>query len=73
MAIVTEKVRNNLSSNLTFIRTQFGYNQGKIAGLLNVKRSTYAGWEEGRNEPSVSMLVQISNLYSVTLDQLIKS
>lgn len=72
MAKVISMTSNHLSKNLIFIRTEFGFSQVKVAELLNVKRSTYAGWEEGRNEPSIDTLIEISKLYSITLDQLIK-
>lgn len=38
---------------------------------MNVVRSTYTNWEAGRSEPDVSTLIKLSDIYNVSLDNLV--
>ena len=45
--------------------------QKQIATLLGVVESCYANWEQGRTEPSVTMLSALCNTLNVTADELL--
>lgn len=60
-----------VTSNIRFLRKQAGYTQAQLAEKLDIKRSLVGAYEEGRAEPKLSTLVNISNLFDITLDQLI--
>ena len=45
--------------------------QKEIAEKLNVVESCYANWEQGRTEPNISMLRKLSNIFNVSIDELI--
>ena len=55
------------------LRESHGFTQKQIADLLKINRSTYAYYESGRIFPSVSIIIKLSELYSVSCDYLIKS
>lgn len=46
--------------------------QENVAEILNVSRSTISSWEVGRSYPDLDNLVSISNLYDVSLDNLLR-
>lgn len=60
-----------LGERLVYFRKKHKLTQNEVAYRLNVVRSTYTNWEAGRSEPDVSMLIKISNLYNVSLDNLV--
>ena len=53
------------------IRLASGYTQQEIANVLQIDRSTYAYYESGKTEPNIANLRKISNLYSMSLDDLL--
>lgn len=57
--------------NLKTIRKEAGFTQNQVASKLNVVESCYANWEQGRSEPSISSLRQLSLIFNVSIDDLI--
>ncbi|AZP03974.1 helix-turn-helix domain-containing protein [Jeotgalibaca ciconiae] len=53
-------------------RKEKGMTQQELAQQLNISRSAISNWEIGRNYPDIQMIVSISNLLDVSLDQLLK-
>lgn len=53
------------------IRTFEGLTQEEIAKRLNAKRSTYAGWESGKDIIPLGKLNEFANIFHVTLDSLV--
>ena len=53
------------------LRIQSGYTQEKLAGMLNIDQSYYGRIETGKRGCPVDLFVQISDLFSVSLDFLI--
>ncbi|QMU28484.1 XRE family transcriptional regulator [Adhaeribacter radiodurans] len=60
-----------INTNLKFLRKQTGLTQSQLAEKLNIKRSLIGAYEEGRAEPKLSTLVNISKLFNISLDILI--
>ncbi|GHV17827.1 hypothetical protein FACS18949_14790 [Clostridia bacterium] len=54
------------------LRKTQGYQQKRIAELLGISPQTYNGYETGRNEPPVEILVRLSYLYNMPLDILVQ-
>lgn len=52
------------------LRNAHGYTQEELATILNVSRSTISSWEINRTYPDLSILVSLSGLYEITVDQL---
>lgn len=63
-AMVAEMIRE--------LRKAKGFQQKEISELLGISPQTYNGYEKGRNEPPIEMLVRISYLYNVPMDILIQ-
>lgn len=53
-------------------RAQNKWTQQAVAEKLGVSRKTISSWENGRSYPDIFMLVQLSDLYHVSLDDLLR-
>lgn len=53
------------------LRVQCGYTQEEFAKTLNVDRSTLSRIESGKRSCSLDLLIQLSDLFGVTLDYLV--
>lgn len=60
------------SQKLQLIRKNKGLTQEELAGNLDVSRQAVAKWESGQVYPDISNLIQISKLFNVTVDYLVK-
>lgn len=60
-----------LGERLVYFRKKHKLTQNDVAYRLNVVRSTYTNWEAGRTEPDISTLIKISDLYNISLDNLV--
>ncbi|HDR3493907.1 MULTISPECIES: helix-turn-helix domain-containing protein [Bacillus cereus group] len=60
-----------LGKRLIYLRKKQGYTQTDVAHHLNVARTTYTNWEAERAEPDISTLIKISDLYNVSIDNLV--
>lgn len=61
-----------IGQRLKEARTANDYSQQEVSEILHVSRSTISSWEIGRTYPSIELLVELSNLYELSLDQLLK-
>ena len=52
------------------LRERLGYNQTKLANVLNIPRTNYNKYELGTARPDIEVLIQIANFYNVSLDYL---
>ena len=59
------------NENLKNLRLQSALMQKQIAQILNVSVRTFQGWENGRTEPNIKKLIQIADLFDVTIDFLV--
>ena len=57
--------------NLKEARKGCRLTQKQVATKLGVVESCYANWEQGRTEPSISMLRELSVILDVSIDDLI--
>ncbi len=53
------------------IRNYEGLTQEEVAKKLQVKRSTYAGWESGKDIIPLRKLNEFANIFHITLDSLV--
>ncbi|MDE7164079.1 MAG: helix-turn-helix domain-containing protein [Clostridiales bacterium] len=58
--------------NLKKYRIQNGYSQSELADLLFVSRQCISKWEKGITQPDLQALAQISELFNVPIDILVK-
>ena len=63
--------RGELMIGLKKIRKQRNFNQQKVALDLNISREALSYYENGKREPSLSLLVAMSNYFNVSINYLI--
>lgn len=61
----------NLAANIRYFREQNNWTQQYVADALNVSRSMIAKWENQSAQPDLHMLIKLSELFEISLDQLI--
>ena len=60
------------ADKLVSLRKQAGWSQEDLAQKLNVSRQSVSKWEGAQSVPEIDKLLQISGLFGVTLDYLLK-
>ena len=65
-------MNNFFSSNLKFLRKSKGLTQGDFAAKIGINRPKIGSYEEGRAEPNLVTLQNISHFFKVKLDDLIE-
>jgi len=60
-----------ISNNLKFLRKKAGLTQEQMADQIGIKRSLLGAYEEGRADPRISNLLKFSEIFNLTVDQLI--
>ncbi|WP_027108397.1 helix-turn-helix domain-containing protein [Lacticigenium naphthae] len=60
------------SEKLRSLRKEKGLSQEKLAERLTVTRQSVSKWESGQAFPEIEKLIKISDLFGVSLDELIK-
>lgn len=63
--IFSEKLKNE--------RKKRGWSQEQLAENLYVSRQSVSKWENGQNYPSIEIIIRISDLFGVTIDELLRS
>jgi transcriptional regulator with XRE-family HTH domain len=54
-------------------RTKKGWSQEELAEKLFVSRQSISKWENGQNYPSIEIIIKISDLFGLTIDELLRS
>ena len=60
-----------MGTRIAQLRRRKGLNQAKLAQLLDLSTSTIAMYEQGRREPSVSIIVALADALGVTIHYLL--
>lgn len=58
---------------LQTLRKEKGYSQEQLADILGVSRQAVSKWESGTSYPETDKLIEISKLFHVSLDELLKN
>ena len=61
----------DFGSQIKDLRKTHNLTQEEFALKLNVTRQAISNWENNRNLPDIQILIEISNVFSISLDQLI--
>lgn len=74
-AILEKQMLDNetFAQKLQFYRKQFGLTQENLAEKLNVSRVAVSKWESGRGFPNLDSLKGVSDLFGISIDDLISS
>ena len=57
---------------LLSLRKMKRYSQEQLADLLGISRQSVSKWESGQAMPELGKIIQISNLFSVPVDDLVR-
>lgn len=60
-----------LGTRIAALRYNRGWSQKELAEQLNISSSTLGSYEQGRREPSVDIIVELSRLFDVSIDFLL--
>lgn len=61
----------SIASSIKRLRKTFHYTQEQLADLCDVSRQAVAKWEGGTNTPDIEKLVLLSDIFHVSLDELV--
>lgn len=68
-----EDVKSIVAKNITELRLLNNMTQMELAEKLNYSDKTISKWERNESTPDIAVLVEIADLFGVTLDYLVKS
>ena len=61
----------NLGDTIYRLRTEKNMSQGDLADALGVSRQSVSKWENGNATPDLDKLIKMSELFGITLDELV--
>lgn len=61
------------SDKLIALRKKAGWSQEELAERLNVSRQSVSKWESAQSMPDIDKILQLSSLFNVTTDCLLKT
>lgn len=61
----------NINKNLKFLRAKHGFTQKQLAEKLGLKQAAIGAYEEERATPPLASLLDISKIFSVSLDAIV--
>ena len=61
-----------IGSKLRAARQRTGFTQEQVGEAIHVSRQTISNWETGKSLPDVLSVISLSDLYQVSLDELLK-
>ncbi len=67
------EINKNIAKNLIFYRKAIGLTQAELAEKINYSDKSISKWESGNGVPDVYTLVQLADLFGVSLDALVGS
>lgn len=53
-------------------RNELNLTQDQVAESLGITRQTMSNWENGRSYPDIERVIRLSELYALSLDELLK-
>ncbi|MHC5249265.1 helix-turn-helix domain-containing protein [Enterococcus sp. LJL90] len=62
----------NIGESIKYYRNQSTLTQEDLAEKVHVSRQTISSWENSKSLPDITSLVMLSDLFQVSLDELIK-
>ncbi|CDQ18474.1 DNA-binding transcriptional regulator, XRE-family HTH domain [Halobacillus karajensis] len=63
----------NFAEKLKKERKNKGWSQEELAEKLYVSRQSVSKWENGQNFPSIEIIIHLSDLLGLTIDELLRS
>lgn len=67
-----DELKDKIAKNLVDLRTQAHLTQLQLAEMLNYSDKAVSKWERGEAIPDLRVLIRLTEIYGVTLDDLVK-
>lgn len=64
-------MENKFANNLKLLRQEEKLNQKQLATLVGVSQQCISEWENGKIEPTMSMLWKLADIFKISVDELI--
>ena len=61
------------SEQLKIEREKKGWSQAELAAKIHVSRQSVSKWETGKNYPNIEVIIDLSDLFGITIDELLRS
>lgn len=61
------------SERLKSEREKKGWSQAELAEKIHVSRQSVSKWETGKNYPNIEVIIDLSDLFGITIDELLRS
>ncbi|AAT70122.1 helix-turn-helix domain-containing protein [Bacillus anthracis] len=61
------------SERLKEEREKRNWSQSDLAEKIHVSRQSVSKWETGKNYPSIEIIIHLSDLFGITIDELLRS
>lgn len=68
-----DDIKSTVAKNITELRLLNSMTQMELAEKLNYSDKTVSKWERAESTPDISVMVEIADLFGVSLDYLVKS
>lgn len=67
-----EEIRMEFREKLQLLRTNMKLSQEELANKLDISRQSITKWENGQSFPDIQNLIQLSEIFKVSIDRLVK-
>lgn len=57
-----------IGKTLKYLRKRIGATQKYVANKIGIAQQTYAGYENGKHEPSIEIMIRLADLYEISMD-----
>ncbi len=71
--VLVEDIKAIVAKNITELRLMNNMTQLELAEKLNYSDKTISKWERAESSPDISVLVEMANIFGVSLDYLVRS
>ena len=67
----TREINSKIAKNLIYYRKRAGFTQAELAEKINYSDKSISKWESAGGVPDVYVLMELSKLYEVSIDELV--
>lgn len=64
---------SKIATNIKYLRSLKNWSQGQLADEIELSRARIGSYEEGRAEPSIEVMIRLSNIFHIGIDALVRS
>lgn len=65
-------MKNNFGKNLKYYRKQKHMSQEELSSKLSISRQALSSYEVGKRTCTLDMLIEIADLFDISIDELIR-